>query len=114
MILLLSFDIQSYCLIYLCCYQRVAFSCLLYCSTAMVEFSVLFYDFFFFVNFVFFFSSGRRHTICPLVTGVQTCALPIWPAPDSRSRQPAESLVGTFTASPFTDNSVVRSPATVR
>src|SRR3546814_9334576 len=23
------------------------------------------------------FSSGRRHTICALVTGVQTCALPI-------------------------------------
>src|SRR3546814_4967187 len=30
---------------------------------------------FFFV--VFFFSSRRRHTICALVTGVQTCALPI-------------------------------------
>src|SRR3546814_7857190 len=27
---------------------------------------------------VFFFSSRRRHTICALVTGVQTCALPIW------------------------------------
>src|SRR3546814_3254899 len=26
---------------------------------------------------VCFFSSRRRHTICPLVTGVQTCALPI-------------------------------------
>src|SRR3546814_3707568 len=25
----------------------------------------------------FFFSSRRRHTRCPLVTGVQTCALPI-------------------------------------
>src|SRR3546814_6826806 len=25
----------------------------------------------------FFFSSGRRHTRCALVTGVQTCALPI-------------------------------------
>src|SRR3546814_8485940 len=29
-----------------------------------------------FVLFVFF-SSRRRHTICALVTGVQTCALPI-------------------------------------
>src|SRR3546814_6109249 len=28
--------------------------------------------------FFFFFSSRRRHTICALVTGVQTCALPIW------------------------------------
>src|SRR3546814_21143723 len=25
-----------------------------------------------------FFSSRRRHTTCALVTGVQTCALPIW------------------------------------
>src|SRR3546814_10328690 len=30
-----------------------------------------------FVFFVFFFSSRRRHTRCALVTGVQTCALPI-------------------------------------
>src|SRR3546814_5999921 len=29
--------------------------------------------------FVFFFSSRRRHTRCALVTGVQTCALPISP-----------------------------------
>src|SRR3546814_5340278 len=27
---------------------------------------------------MFFFSSRRRHTSCALVTGVQTCALPIW------------------------------------
>src|SRR6184192_3980459 len=32
--------------------------------------------FFFFFCF-FFFSSRRRHTRCRLVTGVQTCALPI-------------------------------------
>src|SRR3546814_5024726 len=31
-----------------------------------------------FVSFVFFFSSRRRHTRCALVTGVQTCALPIY------------------------------------
>src|SRR3546814_11421253 len=31
----------------------------------------------FFFCFVFFFSSRRRHTRCALVTGVQTCALPI-------------------------------------
>src|SRR3546814_15595856 len=29
------------------------------------------------VLLVFFFSSRRRHTSCALVTGVQTCALPI-------------------------------------
>src|SRR3546814_2227670 len=28
----------------------------------------------------FFFASRRRHTRCALVTGVQTCALPIWSA----------------------------------
>src|SRR3546814_8904971 len=28
---------------------------------------------------LFFFSSRRRHTRCALVTGVQTCALPIFP-----------------------------------
>src|SRR3546814_7941855 len=30
-----------------------------------------------FFFFFFFFSSRRRHTRCALVTGVQTCALPI-------------------------------------
>src|SRR3546814_1255530 len=30
---------------------------------------------------VFFFSSRRRHTRCALVTGVQTCALPIYTRP---------------------------------
>src|SRR3546814_5280880 len=29
------------------------------------------------VRVLFFFSSRRRHTRCALVTGVQTCALPI-------------------------------------
>src|SRR3546814_20999830 len=33
---------------------------------------------------MFFFSSRRRHTICALVTGVQTCALPISNATASR------------------------------
>src|SRR3546814_7855936 len=32
------------------------------------------------VYLFFFFSSRRRHTRCALVTGVQTCALPIWHA----------------------------------
>src|SRR3546814_7828756 len=32
----------------------------------------------YFVLLVFFFSSRRRHTRCALVTGVQTCALPIF------------------------------------
>src|SRR3546814_2716445 len=40
----------------------------------------------------FFFSSRRRHTRCALVTGVQTCALPIcsptWPASSPPTRPP--------------------------
>src|SRR3546814_6139307 len=38
----------------------------------------------------FFFSSRRRHTRCALVTGVQTCALPICrPASAPIGRRPA-------------------------
>src|SRR3546814_2098409 len=45
--------------------------------------------------YFFFFSSRRRHTRCALVTGVQTCALPICPSAGSfghealRARFPA-------------------------
>src|SRR3546814_8429141 len=35
---------------------------------------------------VFFFSSRRRHTRCALVTGVQTCALPICRCRTGRTR----------------------------
>src|SRR3546814_2575454 len=38
---------------------------------------LLFYCFKFCLVIFFFFSSRRRHTRCALVTGVQTCALPI-------------------------------------
>src|SRR3546814_5489861 len=34
----------------------------------------------------FFFSSRRRHTRCALVTGVQTCALPICSLPSTGTR----------------------------
>src|SRR3546814_1063084 len=37
---------------------------------------------------LFFFSSRRRHTRCALVTGVQTCALPIY------SQLPPQNLLG--------------------
>src|SRR3546814_20058985 len=37
----------------------------------------------FYVLLFFFFSSRRRHTRCALVTGVQTCALPIYHAGDA-------------------------------
>src|SRR3546814_7112210 len=39
----------------------------------------------------FFFSSRRRHTVCALVTGVQTCALPI-----SGHAIGPESRIGVF------------------
>src|SRR3546814_6932129 len=35
---------------------------------------------------LFFFSSRRRHTRCALVTGVQTCALPIYRGSRDRPR----------------------------
>src|SRR3546814_1745875 len=52
-----------------------------------------------YVLFVFFFfSSRRRHTRCALVTGVQTCALPIFDRraidQDRRGRGGAEHAVG--------------------
>src|SRR3546814_2884939 len=36
--------------------------------------------------YVFFFSSRRRHTRCPLGAGFQTCALPIGPCRDPERR----------------------------
>src|SRR3546814_2687833 len=58
--------------------------------------------------YLFFFSSRRRHTSCALVTGVQTCALPISyglpvyfrPHPKAANHQavkpPAPPLAGTL------------------
>src|SRR3546814_7598256 len=42
--------------------------------------------------FVFFFASRRRHTRCALVTGVQTCALPILVFKANNSLQPHRRL----------------------
>src|SRR3546814_5050661 len=41
---------------------------------------------------VLFFSSRRRHTRCALVTGVQTCALPICTVSIDKSEQVAAEL----------------------
>src|SRR3546814_1183190 len=50
-----------------------------------------------FIFFLFFFSSRRRHTRCALVTGVQTCALPIsgrrCPAADPRGGAALDGLL---------------------
>src|SRR3546814_4425293 len=43
----------------------------------------------------FFFSSRRRHTRCALVTGVQTCALPIWAA-DAVEREDFEGAMSAL------------------
>src|SRR3546814_5196902 len=53
--------------------------------------------------YVFFFSSRRRHTRCALVTGVQTCALPISASSRSISAMSAllaAALVIFFSLSP--------------
>src|SRR3546814_1038558 len=58
------------------------------CSIVYILFSVVFHVFVFLFCF-FFFSSRRRHTRCALVTGVQTCALPIYPdLPQAKQKTP--------------------------
>src|SRR3546814_5630284 len=49
-----------------------------------------------FYNVVFFFSSRRRHTRCALVTGVQTCALPISIIDLDTGHQPISDAEGTI------------------
>src|SRR3546814_5181216 len=66
----------------------------------------LFYSLVFcFSLFFFFFSSRRRHTSCALVTGVQTCALPILGRPGAQRLAvtsggtiPDRGLFGVFLA----------------
>src|SRR3546814_567989 len=48
----------------------------------------------------FFFSSRRRHTSCALVTGVQTCALPICPVRATRMVGRAPHGTGTESTPP--------------
>src|SRR3546814_5268824 len=50
---------------------------------------------FLFLFVCFFFSSRRRHTRCALVTGVQTCALPIYIAGQRGVRQLQKRLVSS-------------------
>src|SRR3546814_13833913 len=56
----------------------------MFCSCVILSYNLHHWNMYF---FVVFFSSRRRHTICALVTGVQTCALPI-----SGAGYPARSL----------------------
>src|SRR3546814_14907480 len=57
---------------------------------SVFKFYIFFLYLYIFICVFFFFSSRRRHTICALVTGVQTCALPIClcqSQPDRRDRR---------------------------
>src|SRR3546814_155254 len=67
----------------------------LFCARYVILGCFLVYFFQVFVLFYcfFFFASRRRHTICALVTGVQTCALPILgPSGKVYGFQPAEFI----------------------
>src|SRR3546814_9725875 len=67
--------------------------------------------FFWFVVFrvvFFFFSSRRRHTSCALVTGVQTCALPIFRILGS------EACVQTAKNAPNTEQTASKYPTLLR
>src|SRR3546814_5057286 len=57
-------------LLFLLCYFD---TCVVFIGFFIFFYLLLLY----FCFFLFFFSSRRRHTRCALVTGVQTCALPI-------------------------------------
>src|SRR3546814_8645787 len=48
------------------------------CIVCLVVVCMCYVWFYIFLLCIFFFSSRRRHTSCALVTGVQTCALPIY------------------------------------
>src|SRR3546814_2690737 len=71
------------------------------------------------IFFVFFFSSRRRHTRCALVTGVQTCALPISTSsatcsPSWRPPPPPSGPGGRWTTSARTPSSGCAPRATCR
>src|SRR3546814_1327860 len=55
----------------------MCFSIVVYAASLCCLMSLLFFIFVY-IFVIFFFSSRRRHTRCALVTGVQTCALPIY------------------------------------
>src|SRR3546814_7247845 len=54
----------------------------------------------------FFFSSRRRHTRCALVTGVQTCALPIFDYRRADQTSQAQVYVRTAEETPENDGAM--------
>src|SRR3546814_15024365 len=59
----------------------------------------------------FFFSSRRRHTRCALVTGVQTCALPILVTPDAQRTMNTFLGASQHLAAADVDPELIRSAA---
>src|SRR3546814_7599045 len=59
--------------------------------------------------FFFFFSSRRRHTRCALVTGVQTCALPIFSWLTSAAKRSIASIL-RYSAAVISRSTPERSP----
>src|SRR3546814_9623045 len=71
--------------------------------------SVLVFADYLFLLIFFFFASQRRHTSCALVTGVQTCALPIFEGAKRFTSSATRSLLRSVTA----QTSVLRVPTKV-
>src|SRR3546814_9537149 len=55
----------------------MVFDCYVCCVCLLILISIYELCYIYSLLIFFFFSSRRRHTRCALVTGVQTCALPI-------------------------------------
>src|SRR3546814_1062986 len=73
-----------------------------YCCCVL--FGVMCFCFLFYCVFFFFFSSRRRHTRCALVTGVQTCALPISKRAAEYSQAATPGLLALFDSVEFRKN----------
>src|SRR3546814_1178828 len=61
--------------------------------------------------FFFFFSSRRRHTRCALVTGVQTCALPIY---EGAYQPKGVDEIGLWQRDDEYERALVASPVVIR
>src|SRR3546814_1449426 len=105
---LLLFLFSCLCVIYVLYVFYVYIYVVLYCYYFYFFILVNSYLYVFLVFFFcfFFFSSRIRHTICALVTGFQTCALPFFPREgldDPRSRG-GRRLPGTLARSRRSDH----------
>src|SRR3546814_3522027 len=74
----------------------------------------LFYYVFFFFPFYFFFSRRRRNTSCALLTGVQTCALPILDILDAEANPLLTELAFTKLNGRFGANHLIGREVAVR